>query len=144
LAVLSWQELNILFAEFMKANYVVDKSKNFSKRDPHFYQCRADNRPHVFIVPYRKFALVEMDMISTDRNLDTTAIEAIFNVMVEIAGKDAEIACDTLRCRAAKAPKIVAEALAARIYQLAYDAMPRLKYCGGFEKPLMRNNTAVL
>ena len=114
-----------------KTEYVIENSPTYQKRNQHFRGCTRDNRPYVYISPGRKSAWVELDMITTNRNLDAATINRIWKAMVALLGQESGIGCSSLICRATKVPNDLAETLAARIYKIACDAMPMLQPIGG-------------
>lgn len=124
----------------MNAIFVTENSKSCRKKNAQFYRCKRENLPLVVIRPGRKYASVEIDMITTDRNLDEMAKAEICEVLFEYSEPPGEISHSLMSCRAVKVLKAKAEALATRIYQIAYDAMPRLKHCYGIDKPLVRKS----
>jgi hypothetical protein len=77
-------------------------------------------------------------MFPTNRNLDDATRDNIYNAMIEHGVSPNETMCAHLIWRAAKVPKAAAESLAARIYNIAYNAMPNLKHFCGLNVPLTR------
>lgn len=122
----------------MNSIFVTENSKSCRKKNAQFYYCKRENLPFVVIRPGRKYASVEIDMFTTDRNLDEEAEADICKALFEYSELPGEIWHSRISCRAVKVLKTKADALAMRIYQIAYDAMPRLKHCGGVDKPLVR------
>ena len=119
----------------MNAKFAVESTGNNQNKNRQFYQCRRENRPLVTIYPGRRYATVEIDMISTDRDLDQQAVSDIRNVFVEYCDFSGEVKFSTLDCRANTVLQKHAETVAARIYDIAFSAMPRLRPIGVVGKP---------
>lgn len=122
----------------MKAIFVIDNSKTNRKKNTQFYECKRENRPLVVITPHGKHASVEVDMFPTDRNLDNSTADAICKVLIQYSESSAQVWRSLIRCHVERVKKSLAESLATHIYNIANDAMPRLKHCGGLNMPLVR------
>ena len=109
------------------ALFVSENSKSYAKTNEHFYRCRRENRPHVVIRPKRKFASVEIDMFTTNRNLDQQTADAICKVLIEHSEPTAQVWRSLISCRVERVRKEVAEAVASRVYEIASAAMPGLR-----------------
>jgi len=118
----------------MNAPFVVERSRKYRKTNAQFNECRRSNRPLVTVRPKRKFASIELDMFTTDRNLDERTMDAICEVFAEHTTK---VWQSRISCRAERILKSSAENVAARVYDIAFAAMPRLCKLGtlqpGFE-----------
>lgn len=68
-------------------------------------------------------------MFTTNRNLDDSAVNKIFEVLKEFSGPKARVSCSHLICRADRVPKAMVETVATHIYNIAYETMPFLKHC---------------
>jgi hypothetical protein len=122
----------------MKAIFVTENSKTHRKKNIQFYQCRRENLPLVVIVPGRKYASVEIDMITTDRNLDDSTANEICTVLVQYSEPRAQVWRSHVACRVERVPISTAETVATRIYNIAYEAMPKLRHCNGLDQPWER------
>ena len=111
----------------MNAPFVVERSKTYRKKNTQFYECRRTNRPLVTVRPGRLYASVELDMFTTDRNLDAQTIDAVCEVFAEHTKRVWQSA---ISCRAERIPKSSAEIVAARVYDIALSAMPGLHKIG--------------
>lgn len=112
----------------MKSNFVTDNTKSLEKRNAHFYSCQRENRPYVYVATSGKSAWVELDMFTTNRNLDDATRDQIFEAMVEHGISPRDTLCAHVICRAAKVPLSIAQSLASRIFEIADKAIPRLKH----------------
>lgn len=113
----------------MQYHFVTERSKTHSKKNAQFAECRRENLPLVSITPGRKFSLVEIDMITTDKNLDDSAIRDISAVFAEHTDPK-YIKVSGILCLADRVPRSSAETAATRVYELAVAAMPRLRPIG--------------
>lgn len=117
------------YSQPMQREFVIERSKAHTKKNVQFAACRRENLPLVSITPGRKFGLVEVDMITTNRNLDDAAIRDIFTIFAEHT--DAKyIKVSAVLCRAERVPRSSAEAAASRAFEVAVAAMPRLRPIG--------------
>jgi hypothetical protein len=110
----------------MKNIFVTENSKSYTKKNAQFYQCRRENRPLVVIRPAQKYASVEIDMITTNRNLDDSTTDEICKILIEYSEPTAQVWRSRIACRVERVPKLIAEEVATRIYNIAFEAMPRL------------------
>jgi hypothetical protein len=113
----------------MQHQFVTERSKTHTKKNVQFAACRRENLPLVSITPGSKFALVEIDMITTNKNLDDSAIRDIAAAFAEHTDPK-HIRVSAVSCLADRVPRSSAEAAAARVYQVAVAAMPRLPMIG--------------
>jgi hypothetical protein len=113
----------------MQNSFISERSKRHTKKNAQFAACRRENLPLVSITPGHKFALVEIDMITTNKNLDDTAIDEICDVFEEHT-EPKHIRASAVLCLADRVPRSAAESVAARIYEVAVAAMARLRPIG--------------
>lgn len=113
----------------MQHQFVTERSKTHAKKNAQFAACRRENLPLVSITPGRKFALVEIDMITTNKNLDDSAIRDIASVFAEHTPPK-HIRVSPVLCLADRVPRSYADAAAAQVYEVAVEAMPRLRPIG--------------
>jgi len=112
----------------MNAIFVTERSKSCRKKNAQFFECKRENLPLVVITPGRTYATVEIDMITTNRNLDKKAVEDICKVFAQNTSD--WIWRSRVACRAERIPKGCAENVATEIYEIASTAMPRLRKIG--------------
>jgi hypothetical protein len=105
--------------------FVVERSKSYEKKNAQFRDCQRNNRPLVTITPSRKFALVEIDMFPTDKNLDSSVMDEIGAVLAQHA-ETGEIKVSAIQCYANRIPRVSAESVATKLYDIALNAMPNL------------------
>jgi hypothetical protein len=105
--------------------FIAERSKTHEKKNAQFRECQRHNRPLVTITPRRQFALVEIDMFTTDKNLDDSAMREIQAVFAEHVPLDT-IKVSAIQCVADRIPRASAEAVATKLFETAVQAMPHL------------------
>jgi hypothetical protein len=115
--------------------FVTAKPRDSQKKNEQYYKCKRANLPLVVIVPSGRFASVEIDMFSTDRNFDDETVDKICAVFRDYMDRTATIWHGATRCSVERVPIEEAQNVARKIYNIAYDALPTLKNCCGDPKP---------
>lgn len=105
--------------------FVTERSKTYERKNAQFADCQRHNRPLVIVTPRRSFAMVEVDMFPTDRNLDHTAIEQIAAAFAEYTPAE-NIKVSAVQCVGERVPATSAESLAKKLYDTVVAAMPQL------------------
>jgi hypothetical protein len=105
--------------------FVTERSKTYEKKNAQFRACQKYNRPLVTITPRGKFAVVEVDMFTTDKNFDDSAMWEISAAFAEHTAVD-NIKVSAIQCIADRVPRGSAESLATKLYDTAVAAMPYL------------------
>ena len=105
--------------------FVTERSKTYEKKNAQFRECQKHNRPLVTISPRRQFALVELDMFTTDKNLDDDTMRDLQAVFAEYAPRD-NIKVSAIQCVADRIPRASAEAVATKLFETVIRAMPHL------------------
>ena len=111
----------------MIAKFVAERSRASRNWNAHYHKCQKENRPFVHILPRRKYAFVEIDLITTDRFLDHAAIDKIEAVLTEYSVRPEKVWLpNNLSCAVDNVPISSAEIVANLIYDLAVEAMRHL------------------
>jgi hypothetical protein len=119
----------------MENIFIKSKRGDYRRKNEQYYQCKRENLPLVVIVPHRKFASVEIDMITTDRNFDDETADRICKVFRDHMDKTATLWRSLVNCSVERVLLPQAETVATQIYNIAYEALPRLRHCCGEATP---------
>lgn len=110
----------------MKRRYVVIAGKFSDTSDDHWRECERQNVPYVSIRPARKFAWVELDMTSTNLNLDEQTRAEMRKLMLRYTGTDRHVICGEALCRAEGVLISEAKKLAGEMFQIVDEGKQRL------------------
>lgn len=110
--------------------YVVASQRNLQvARNGQFAECMKEGRPFITVGNKRRFSSVELDMFTTNCNLDEETQDEIATLLRMRSEHDARIVGSGLVFRTTKVRAEIAESLAGELHAIAERAMERSS-CG--------------
>lgn len=108
-----------------RTGYLVTRSRGYDVSNAFHDWCQAHGRPFVTVRPARKYATVELDMLTTTHNLSDGAAESARRHLLQASIPPADIFAGDLFCQSDRVPIEQAEDVARRLLHLATEDMER-------------------